>query len=272
MPIMTKAAAGPHRIRLLSTSFHDGFYNMGLDEALLEGLSRTGKPCLRFYGWDPPAVSIGYFQRLEEMVDLKACEDRGFNVVRRVSGGGTVFHWNEITYSLFLPLSHPLARDSITDSFRRICGGIMEGLRILGLSSWFKPVNDVYVGDKKISGNAQVRKAGCLLQHGTVLLETDAELMFGLIRVPPEKREAAGKEGQTKRLTSLRAELGKAVSFEEAEAALAEGFRRALSLDYGFPPPAGVFTGGEAPSPEEDERARTLGTEKFAFPAFLYRR
>lgn len=259
---MTETAAGPHRIRLLSTSFHDGYYNMGLDEALLEGASRTGKPCLRFYGWNPPAVSVGYFQRLEETVNLEACKRRGVDTVRRVSGGGTVFHRSEITYSIFLPLAHPLARDSIPESFRRICGGVMEGLLILGLSSWFKPVNDVYAGDKKISGNAQVRKTGCLLQHGTVLLDNDAGLMFDLIRPPPEK---AGAGDVKKRITSLRAELGKPVSFAEAEAALIEGFRRALSLEYGSPAP-------EAPRPEEDERARILGTEKFASPAFLHRR
>jgi lipoate-protein ligase A len=242
---------------------------MGLDEALLEGVSRTGKPCLRFYGWNPPAVSIGYFQRLEEMVDLEACKRRGVDTVRRISGGGTVFHRSEITYSLFLPLSHPLARDSITGSFRRICGGVIEGLLLLGLSAWFKPVNDVYAGNKKISGNAQMRKMDCLLQHGTVLLDNDADLMFDLIRLPPEK---AGDGDAKKRVTSLRAELGKAVSFEEAEAALIEGFRRALSLDYGPPPsPAGVSP-VEGPRPEEEERARILAAEKFASPAFLYRR
>jgi lipoate-protein ligase A len=223
---------------------------MGLDEALLESASAGGLPALRFYGWNPPAVSIGYFQKLPETVDIAACRAHGVDVVRRISGGGAVFHQAEITYSIILSVTDG------TPSFERICGAVMEGLAVLGISSRFRPVNDIYAGDKKISGNARISRGGRLLQHGTVLLDTDPGLMFTLLKIPGEK-EALVRSAR-ERITGASAVLGRAVSFEEAESALAEGFARRLSLDY-----------ESEEFPAEDERARTLAREHFAAPEFL---
>jgi lipoate-protein ligase A len=226
---------------------------MGLDEALLESAAAGGLPALRFYGWNPPAVSIGYFQKLLETVDVAACRVHGVDVVRRISGGGAVFHQAEITYSIILPVPEE------APSFERICGAVMEGLAILGISSRFKPVNDIYTGDKKISGSARISRGGRLLQHGTVLLDTDPGLMFTLLKIPGEK-EALVRSAQ-ERVTGASAVLGRAVSFGEAESALAEGFARRLSLDY-----------KSEEFPAEDGRARTLAREHFAAPEFLGRR
>ncbi len=117
-----------YEFRLLETGFHRAAFNMGLDEALLRSVAE-GKslPTLRFYGWAPPAVSIGYFQGLHEEVDAAACKTAGIDVVRRITGGGAVFHHHEVTYSIVLPLSHPLARPNILDSYRLLLGGIIEG-------------------------------------------------------------------------------------------------------------------------------------------------
>ena len=280
---------------------------MGLDLAILEGVSRgDSPPVLRFYGWDPPAVSVGYFQGLEEEVDLRACGIRGVEVVRRVSGGGAVFHNAELTYSITMPEGHPLAGRTIQESYRRLCAGIVEGLAILGVAARFVPINDIVAGDRKISGNAQTRRMGCILQHGTVLLDLDVDLMFELLRVPQEKMKGRIIADVKSRVTSLRA-LGSAVSFDGAAAALAEGFRRTLGLDFsdGDPPVEKPAAPGDAglsgipaalpetrerpaalpgtpplpgrpvfrkPSPAEETRALELAREKFASPAWLYRR
>jgi lipoate-protein ligase A len=267
---------------------------MGLDLAILEGVSRgDSPPVLRFYGWDPPAVSIGYFQGLEEEVDLQACKARGVELVRRVSGGGAVFHNAELTYSIIMPEGHPLAGRTIQESYRSLCAGIVEGLAILGVAARFVPVNDIVAGGRggrKISGNAQTRRMGCILQHGTVLLDLDVDLMFELLRVPQEKTKGRIIADVKSRVTSLRA-LGAAASFDEAAAALAEGFRRTLCLEFsagdlpaerptvpgtqsapGIPaalPGTPVF---REPSPAEDRRARELAEEKFASPQWLCRR
>jgi lipoate-protein ligase A len=256
-------AKARYPFRLLQTGYHNCYYNMALDEALVEGISTGALPVLRFYGWNPPAVSVGYFQGLEEEVDLDSCRRRGVDVVRRISGGGAVFHHAEITYSLIMPLSHPHAGASISESYRGLCAGVVAGLGRLGVGASFAPVNDILAGGRKISGNAQTRRKGCLLQHGTVLLDLDAELMFSLLKVPREKLKGKLIEDIRQRVAGLQELLGRQVSYEEGSAALAEGFREALSLD---------FAGDAAPSPAEEARTAFLAETKFASPQWLRKR
>jgi lipoate-protein ligase A len=236
---------------------------MGLDEALLQKSAEGGVlPALRLYGWEPAAVSVGYFQGLEEEVDLEACARRGIDVVRRISGGGAVFHKAELTYSLIMPVSHPLAGAAVQGSYERFCAGIVRALDLLGVEARFAPVNDILAGGRKISGNAQTRRMGCVLQHGTILLDLDLDLMFKLLKVPSEKMRGRLVADVKNRVTSLGA-LRPAVSFDEAAAALAGGFREVLSLD---------FVSEGAPSPEEEAAAQDLAANKFGSRDWLYRR
>jgi lipoate-protein ligase A len=244
---------------------------MGLDEALLEAVSRGASlPVLRLYGWDPPAVSVGYFQGIREEIDLDACKRRGVEVVRRISGGGAVFHHAEVTYSIVMPLTHPLAGTSIHESYEVLCTGIIRALELLGVPSRFVPINDIVSGERKISGNAQTRRMGCLLQHGTVLLENETDLMFELLRVPSEKLRGKLIRNVKDRITSLKALLGRPVPFAGAEDALAEGFRQALSLEF-IRSPGGEET-ADAPTREEEDRARELALTKFGSPAWLFKK
>jgi lipoate-protein ligase A len=267
---VNETPAKPYPVRLLQTGFRDCYYNMGLDEALLESVSRRGSlPVLRFYGWEPRAVSVGYFQGLEEEVDTLACSGRGVDVTRRITGGGAVFHHAELTYSIILPAVHPLAGVSIHDSYRILCEGVIRGLALLGLNACFAPINDILCGDRKISGNAQTRRKNTVLHHGTVLLDLDADLMFSLLRVPPEKMKGRIIRDVNARVTSLR-DQGISSGFEEAEAAMAEGFRQALSLEFAPSPSAPAYPGG--PDQAEDERARELAVQKFASLQWIYKR
>ena len=88
----------------------DGAWNMAADEALLHTVSNTETPVLRFYQWQSPTLSLGYFQsyadRNQHAASLEA------DVVRRLSGGGAILHDQELTYSLVLPGSNPLASDT----------------------------------------------------------------------------------------------------------------------------------------------------------------
>ena len=140
-------------------------------------------PVLRLYGWKPSAVSIGYFQSLEEEVDVKKCKKAGIDVVRRLTGGGAVLHEHELTYS-FITKIYPT---NIMESYRLICEPVVMCLKNLGLDAKFSPLNDIIVGDKKVSGNAQTRRKNTLLQHGTILLDVDVEKMFSVLKVPSEK-------------------------------------------------------------------------------------
>ncbi|PKL07251.1 MAG: lipoate--protein ligase family protein [Spirochaetae bacterium HGW-Spirochaetae-9] len=252
-----------HPFRVLQTGLDSAYFNMGLDEAILESVtSGSALPTLRFYGWKPPAISLGYFQGALEEVDTDACRQQGVDVVRRITGGGAVFHDTEVTYSIVIPGSHPLAPASILDSYALLCSGIVEGLKNLNIDASFAPINDIVAGGRKISGNAQTRKKGCLLQHGTVLLKVDVEKMFGLLKVPKEKAMGKMIDDVKARVTSLSALLGRDVGFEEASDALREGFLNALLLD-----PAE----GE-PSPRELAAAELLARTKFSTEAWIFRR
>jgi len=235
---------------------------MGLDQAILEAVAAgTAAPTLRLYGWQPAAISIGYFQGMEEEVDTAACAHHGVDLVRRITGGGAVFHQAELTYSIVLPESHPLANRSIMASYERLCGAVIAGLKLLDLDARFAPINDIVVGAKKVSGNAQTRKLGCLLQHGTILLDVDVDLMFELLRVPSEKAKGKLIADVKERVSGLRQLLNREVSFSEVQAAMEAGFSATLDLAYG----------GEITEAEE-ARAQELAQERFSDHGWNYRR
>ncbi len=253
----------PHAFRLLDTHAGKASFNMGLDEAILESVASGRElPTLRLYAWEPAAISIGYFQGLYEEVDVEACHARGVDVVRRITGGGAVFHQAEITYSIIIPETQDLAPKSIMASYGVICGGVVKGLEILGIEATFAPINDIVALGKKISGNAQTRKRGCLLQHGTILLGLDVDLMFELLKVPQEKAKGKLIADVKERVTSLSAILGRSVGYSEAAFALATGFGRALDLDFTVALPSG----------DEIARAREIAAQKFADPGWTSRR
>lgn len=168
--------------RLLPFTAERGAMNMAIDEAVAEfvGLG-VSPPTIRFYSWSPGAVTIGCFQSTEE-ADVDACSRLGVDLVRRRTGGGAVYHdpQGEITYSIIAP--ERLFGHDIQASYRQVCGHVIDALRLLGIGSRFRPVNDIEVEGRKISGSAQTRRGGVFLQHGTLLLSLDAEKMFSLLR------------------------------------------------------------------------------------------
>lgn len=240
-----------------------GAMNMGIDEAVMGAVSRgESPPTLRLYTWDPPCVTVGYFQSLEAEVDLAACKAAGVDAVRRLTGGGAVFHDKEITYSVILPLGHELACEDVLESYRRICSGLIAGLRALGVEASFEPINDIGVGGRKISGNAQTRREAVLLQHGTVLLALEPERMFSLLKVPAEKLKGKLAMELRERVTSLDAVLGREVSAVEAARALARGFAEAWGAEL----EEGALSG------KESEEAKALASGRFSRPEWNLKR
>lgn len=218
--------------RLLQTGFNTAFTNMAIDRAVLVANSK-GKvpPTVRFYGWEPPAISIGYFQSLIEEVDLETCKKFGVDCVRRITGGGAVFHDKELTYSIVIPESHPQIPKNILESYRRICGAIIRGLQQLWIESKYAPINDIVVNNKKISGNAQTRKSKTVLQHGTVLMDVNVEKMFSLLKVPNEKIKDKLIADVKQRVTSIKHISGNEVSFENVAEAMKIGFEEEFGIE-----------------------------------------
>lgn len=219
--------------RLIDMRIEDAPTQMSIDEAIAKARLVEDNPnTIRLYRWSPSAVSIGYFQGIEQEVNIHACRDLGVDVIRRITGGGAVYHdYNgEITYSLVAPVTDPKIPRDILSSYALICGAIVRGLEELGVDAEFKPVNDIVAGEKKISGNAQTRRYGVVLQHGTVLVDSDIQTMFNVLRVSDAKISDKMIQAVQERVTNLRRYLGREVSFNEARGALINGFEKTFDI------------------------------------------
>jgi lipoate-protein ligase A len=208
--------------------------NMAIDESIMLAIKEgTAPPTLRFYRWNPSAVSIGTFQGMRDEVDIDFCKSNGVDYIRRITGGGAVYHdyEGEITYSILMPKKHPFAKTDIIDSYKFLCSGIIKSFDHLGIETQFKPINDVISGGKKVSGNAMTRRHGCLLQHGTILLDLDVTRMFTILKVPLEKISDKMIADVKERVTSIRDILNRPVAIEELQDAMIRGFSEALNID-----------------------------------------
>ena len=218
--------------RLLITEDNSAYTNMAMDRAELVSISKEkAPPTVRFFTWKPPAISIGYFQSLKEEVNLEACKSLGVDYVRRITGGGAVFHDKELTYSIVIPESHCQIPKNIIKSYGRICGAIIKGLNQLDIESKYVPINDIVSNNKKISGNAQTRKEKTVLQHGTIIMNVDVEEMFALLKVPNEKIKDKLISDVKQRVTSVKHILGKIISFKKACEAMKIGFEEEFDVE-----------------------------------------
>lgn len=175
----------PETWRLITTWGADAAFNMGLDEALLE--SDESPPTLRFYSWSPATLSLGYFQRFD---DVPAASQAKV-VVRRITGGGAIHHVNELTFSITAPLDHPLYRGSLPESYARVHFAIQRALSELGVDAaprgkatlasdrcdtgmcfHCSTEMDLVWSGRKGVGSAQRRKKGRVLHHGSIKLGT----------------------------------------------------------------------------------------------------
>jgi lipoate-protein ligase A len=251
--------------RLLDTGLHDAFYNMALDEAIAIARSRNLVPnTLRFFRWEPSAVSIGYFQSMDEEVDIAACNERSIKYVRRRTGGGAVYHDRdgELTYSLIINEGHRLISGDFQETYQTLCSGLVSGLRLLEIPAEFKPINDIIAGSKKISGNAQTRGLNVVHQHGTILREVDLSLMFTVLLVPNEKIRDKLIKSVEERVTSINKFLKRKVSFKELKEALMNGFEDSFKIK---------LVPGETDKFEE-QLAEKLRTEKYSAKEWNFKR
>lgn len=264
--------------------------NMAVDEAMMKAVGAgEAPPTLRFYGWNPATLSIGYFQKAEDEIRLDELRTRGIGFVRRPTGGRAVLHDAEVTYSIVVPDKYPGLPTSVTESYRVLSEGLVHGFRALGLDaemvslaseeekakyasagssacfdspSWYELVVD----GRKVAGSAQVRQHGAVLQHGSILLDMDVELLFELLQFRSERlrqRLAASFADKAAAINDLRGARGLApVAAAEAEDAFAAGWAQALGV---------TLAPGELAPLEAAEAAR-LAAEKYGADAWNLRR
>jgi lipoate-protein ligase A len=255
-----------------ATSFHDyewelihgpaetPLMQMALDQVLTEevGAGRR-KPTLRIWEWNDPAVVIGSFQSVRNEVDLDNAAKYGFEVVRRVSGGGAMFMdaGAVITYSIYAP-SDLVQGMSFADSYAFLDEWVIVALKAVGIDASYQPLNDITSPTGKIGGAAQKRLgAGAVLHHVTMSYDMDGERMVEVLRIGREKMSDKGTKSAAKRVDPIRSQTG----LPRAE--IIEKMKETFSGLYGSTP-------GEV-TPEEAAKARQLVEEKFGTAEWLHR-
>ena len=271
------------RWRLLYGEPATGSWNMAVDEAIMLLHARgQSPPTLRFYQWRPPTVSLGYFQRWDKEVAEEACRRLGIGLVRRPTGGRAVLHDREVTYSVVI--RQEWLPGSILETYRELSRGLLAGFELLGVRaematlekgagpgfagggraagaacfdspSWYELVVD----GRKVVGSAQVRREGTILQHGSILLELDIDLLLAVLSFPDGEARERTRRILEKKAGSLRPYLGERANFAEVSAAMADGFKRALGVEL----VPGELTG------EEKRLAQLLMEEKYARESWL---
>ena len=246
--------------RNLPLEVRNGFWNMALDEAILQKAIKKSVPnTLRFYKWKPSTASIGRNQSLRDEIDIEFAKEKGFNVVRRITGGGAVFHdeTRELTYSIVCPIKtlEALGAKKVIEQFEIITQGIILGLMNYGL----KPEKDIMhcpailLDGKKFSGNAQVRRKGFILQHGTILLDFDPELMYSVLKAPENVGKSRMVRSVRSKCIGIKNHIG---NYDEAK--LINSLERGFQMSLGIELERGIFTD------EEKDLAETLVKDKYS--------
>ncbi len=265
--------------RLLLTPPARGAWNMAVDESILEHVERGASlPTLRLYAWSPPCLSLGHAQPFAD-VDTARLKARGWEVVRRATGGRAILHTDELTYSVIAPANEPRVEGSVLESYNRLARGLLRAVKSLDVAVEMKEgkVNgggtpnpvcfevpstyEITAGGKKLIGSAQARRKEGVLQHGSLPLTGDlTRICQALVFKDEAAREEAARR-LLERAATVESVLGRRVSWERAAQAFVEAFEAELGLR---------FERGEL-SDSESRRADELVREKYDHPSWTER-
>ncbi len=244
---------------------------MAVDEALLEH-TRQGEslPTLRLYAWNPDCLSLGYAQPYQD-VDTTRLREHGWGLVRRPTGGRAILHADELTYSVAAAASEQRVAGTLLESYNRLALALLHAVHSMGVPAEMKaggaaankapnPVcfeapsaYEITVAGRKLIGSAQARRREGVLQHGSLPLGGRLERITDALVYPDERARERAAERLLARATSLESLLHRAVSWDEAAAAVVGGFEQALDIR---------FDRGSL-SDSERRRARALEVEKY---------
>ncbi|MFW6006682.1 MAG: lipoate--protein ligase family protein [Bacillota bacterium] len=195
--------------RLIDTGINNAYYNMAVDEAIMKASRKDlVPPTIRFYQWSPPGLTLGYSQTGKQVVNEKKCKQNQVDVVRRLTGGRTILHDDELTYSIIVKEDSGILPGSIIDSYKIISEGIVKGFKILNIPVDLKPFDknksrdkgfsaacfdspswyEVLINGKKLVGSAQTRRKGIILQHGSLPFSIDAEKLYNLLKINGDRK------------------------------------------------------------------------------------
>lgn len=260
--------------RLLISGTADGATNMAVDHAVMEAVA-AGRvpPTLRFYGWEPASLSLGYMQHIAD-VDRERLASCGWDLVRRITGGRAILHTDELTYSVAVTAGDPIVSGDIVQSYRHLSGALRRGLERLGAAVEAErridgapgskgPVcfevpshYEITADGKKLIGSAQVRKFGAVLQHGAIPLTGDISRICFALHFESEAQRQHAREQVLQRATTVEQVLGRVVSWDEAAQVFGSSFAETFDL---------MLVEGDL-TPDEVARADALRAGQYASP------
>ena len=265
--------------RLLITPPARGAWNMALDESILEHIARGESiSTLRLYAWEPACLSLGHAQPFAD-VDVHRLQARGWEVVRRITGGRAILHTDELTYSVIAPNDEPVIAGTVLESYNRIAQALLLAVKNLELPVEMQegPENntassnpvcfevpstyEITVDGKKLIGSAQARKKEGVLQHGSLPLTGDLARICEALVFENESRRAEASKRLLARAATVESALGRAVSWETAAQAFIQAFEAQL----------GVSLKREELSESESKRTDELVKEKYDNPLWTER-
>jgi lipoate-protein ligase A len=219
-----------------------GSANMQFDLKIFNDFEKgQAASTLRIYSWKPSCISLGYSQKIEEEIDLDKASKLGWDVVKRPTGGGIVFHNEaEVTYSLVTGIDNPMLPEGLVPSYKKISEAIVWGLSTLGIEAGVRKQElesrtqsaglcfsypaeyEIVVANRKIVGSAQKRGKKALLQQGSIFVKESDDKMFSILKKSYGEQNAV----------SVESILGRQVSFEELNIALINGFEKMLGIQF----------------------------------------
>lgn len=200
----------------LTHDFTDPYFNLASEEYLL----KHRKEYFIYLWINAPAVIVGVNQNTVQEVNLDYTTSHGIKVVRRQTGGGAVYHdLNNLCYTVIAPF-----RENV-DNYRRFTAPVIEYLNTLGVKAEFSGRNDIVVGGKKISGNAQTVSGGRIMHHGTLLFDTDMTALTYALKPNKLKTESKGIKSVRARVTNIKQYLPD-MTVEEFKNGLKEYFKK----------------------------------------------
>ena len=210
--------------RFLDLDYPDAPSNLALEEAIARQVGEgNSPPTLRLWR-NRNAAIIGENQSAQAELQLDACKELGVQVVRRFTGGGAVYHdLGNVNYSICARRSSQSAGLQ-QNTFRKSLDCTVACLRSLGLEPSRIPINTIVVGGRKISGGAGAVRWGVVFYHGSILVNTNLDMVWKILRWEPSTTARVVVQSTRLPVTSLKKELGREISIEEVQAALKEAF------------------------------------------------
>jgi len=218
--------------RLLDTGKKTAAENMCLDQAILEARGRGTVPnTLRFLQFRPHCALVGYHQSVAQEIRIDYCEQSGIDLNRRITGGGAIY-FGEDALGWELIGDKDLASRDVLTLYRTLCDAAIDALYSLGIEASFRPVNDIEVQGRKISGTGGTEAHAAFLFQGTLLIDLDIHSMLRALRIPTEKLKDKEIDSFKERMTCLKWELGEVPPMKTIKAAIVDGFSKTFGVEF----------------------------------------